>query len=218
MSAVTPTTVTISGPSRVLQPLLQLEPFFTLKPIRLPINSPYHAPHIYGPHEVDAILAPCDQAILYSYGSKFPLISSAAGRAVSESNYGSLLQVALNDDLIDQLRWDNVLKESAMQFCDPSPPSPITIYQILNSAAQSLASSLSRASQSQAIINNSCMSQIYHHSSSSPSGKPEQSKIAIIGYGGRFPDAESIERFWSILHICTRHNFIDPTKLCRYLL
>ncbi|KAF6235869.1 hypothetical protein HO173_006065 [Letharia columbiana] len=34
-----------------------------------------------------------------------------------------------------------------------------------------------------------------------PSGKPEQSKIAIVGYGGRFPDAESIDKFyWDILH------------------
>ena len=36
--------------------------------------------------------------------------------------------------------------------------------------------------------------------SSSPSGKPEQSKIAIVGYGKRFPDAESIDKFWDILH------------------
>ena len=197
---MTSTTVTISGPSRILQQLLQSEPFFNFKPTRLLINSPYHAPHIYGSNEVDAILAPCDQAILDSYGSKFPLISSAAGKPVLESNYRSLLRVVLNDVLIDQLRWDNVLKESAMQLCEPSPPSSITIYPILNSTAQSLASSLSQASQSQAIINNSCMAEFGNHSSSSPSGKPEQSKIAIIGYGGRFPDAESIEKFWGILH------------------
>ncbi|KAF6227264.1 hypothetical protein HO133_008707 [Letharia lupina] len=36
--------------------------------------------------------------------------------------------------------------------------------------------------------------------SSSPSGKPEQSKIAIVGFEGRFPDAESIDKFWDILH------------------
>lgn len=36
--------------------------------------------------------------------------------------------------------------------------------------------------------------------SSSPSGKPEQSKIAIFEFEGRIPDAESIDKFWDILH------------------
>ena len=200
MSAVTSTTVTISGPSTVLQQLLQSGPFFNFKPVKLLINSPYHASHIYGPNEVEGILAPCDQAILDSYRSKFPLISSSAGKSVSESSYRSLLRVVLNDILVEQLRWDNVLEESAMQFCASKPSSLITVYPILSSTAQSLASSLSQAGQSQAYINNSCMAEIGNHSSSSPSGKPEQSKIAIIGYGGRFPNAENIEKLWGVLH------------------
>ena len=31
-------------------------------------------------------------------------------------------------------------------------------------------------------------------------GRPEQSKIAIIGYSGRFPDAANAEKFWSLMY------------------
>ena len=199
MSAVTSTNVTISGPSLVLQHLLQSEPFSGFKSSKLPIDAPYHAAHIYGPNEIEAILAPCDQDILDSYGSKFPLISSATGKQVSGSNYRSLLRVVLNDVLIERLRWDKVLKESATEIFQASP-SDIIIYPILTSTAQTLASRLSQATQSRATINNACMAGIKNDPDPSPSGKPERSKIAIVGYGGRFPDAENIEKFWDILH------------------
>ena len=200
MSAVTPTNVTISGPSMVLQQLLQSEPFSGLKSTKLPVDAPYHAAHIYGPNEVEAILAPCDQSILDSYRSKFLLISSATGKRVSGSDYRSLLRIILNDVLIEQLRWDNVLKESATEIVQSSPSSEVIIYPILTSTAQSLATRLSQATQFQATIENFCAAETKNNLSSTPSGKPEQSKIAIVGYGGRFPDAESIEKFWDILH------------------
>ena len=184
----------------VLLQLSQSEPLSAFKPTKLPINAPYHAAHIYGPTEVETILAPCDQAILDSYRSKFPLLSSATGKRVSGSNYRSLLRIVLNDVLIEQLRWDNVLKESATEFCQASPSSHVIIYPILTSTAQSLASRLSKATHSRVTINNSCTAEISNDPSSSSSGKPEISRIAIVGYGGRFPDAESIEKFWDVLH------------------
>lgn len=33
-----------------------------------------------------------------------------------------------------------------------------------------------------------------------PAGRFDQSKIAIVGYSGRFPDAASNEEFWDLLH------------------
>lgn len=109
------------------------------------------------------------------------------------------MRIVLNDVLIEQLRWDNVLKESATEFCRVSL-SRIIIYPILTSTAQSLASNLSQATQSQTTIKGICTAETRNEPSSTPNGKPEQSNIAVIGYGGRFPDAESIEEFWDILH------------------
>lgn len=37
-------------------------------------------------------------------------------------------------------------------------------------------------------------------SSSSPTGRPEKSKIAVIGASGRFPDAEDLTSFWELLY------------------
>jgi len=178
--------------------VLQSGPFSAFKPTNLPINAPYHAAHIYGPPDIEAILAPCDQALLDSYGSRFPLLSSTTGKQVSVSTYRSLLRIVLNDVLVEQLRWDNVLKEGAAELSQAS--SRIVIYPILASTAQSLASRLSQGFSTSATIDSSCTAKSRDGSSTTPSGNPEQSKIAIVGCGGRFPDAESIEEFWEILH------------------
>lgn len=200
MSAVTLANVTISGPSRVLQQLLESEHFRDSKPIKLPIYAPYHAPHIYGPSDVEAILRQSDRAILDSYTSKFPMVSSATGKPIVESTYGALLRMVLNDVLLEQLRWDNVLKEFAIKNCEATTAPHVIIYPVLTAAAQSLASGLSRDSQVQVKINNSCMAESDNPRPSGLKGKSHQSKIAIVGYGGRFPDAENIEKFWEILH------------------
>ena len=49
-------------------------------------------------------------------------------------------------------------------------------------------------------ISNSFQSALADTSPIRPSGKFEQSKIAIIGYSGRFPESASNEEFWDLLH------------------
>ncbi len=192
--------MTISGPSLVLEQLLQSEPFSALKHTKLAIHAPYHAAHLYGPSDIEAILAPCNQEILASYESRIALLSSATGKRVAKTDYGSLLRIILHDVLTQQLHWDNVLKQSVTELCQGSSPTRFDIYPILTSAARSLASELSQTTQSQVTINNSCTAESANARSSGTSGEPKQSKIAIIGYSGRFPDAESTERFWQLLH------------------
>ena len=183
----------------VLQQMLQSDTLSSTRPTKLQVNAPYHAAHIYGRADIEAILAPCDQNILKSYSSKFPLLSSKTGEPLSGSSYGSLLRAVLNEVLIEQLRWDVVSRVCATTFCQPSD-SRITIYPILASIASNLASKLSQATQSEVVVNNHCTVATYESLSLGPSGKPEQSKIAIVGYGGRFPNAENIESFWNMLH------------------
>ncbi|KAF4634248.1 hypothetical protein G7Y89_g3862 [Cudoniella acicularis] len=200
VSAVTFTNVTVSGPSAILEQLLESELLATLKPIKLPINAPYHASHIYGSADIEAILTPPNQDILSSYGSKFPLLSSATGQPILASDYKSLLRVVLRSVLIDQLRWDKVLQESAVNPCFSSPTSQVSIFPIFTSAANSLASTLSQHTILNTTINHSCTTKPVKTESSSPSNKSNQSKIAIVGYSGRFPDAENLDKFWEILH------------------
>jgi naphtho-gamma-pyrone polyketide synthase len=62
-----------------------------------------------------------------------------------------------------------------------------------------LAAALSQAAELQVPID-SAVTNSSARTSSTPSGKPEQSKIAIVGHSGRFPDAASTDKFWELLH------------------
>ena len=171
-----------------------------MKPVGLAIYAPYHASHIYGPSDVEAILAPCDKGTVQSYRLKFPLISSATGKRTAGSNYLALLREALNDILINQLRWDHVLQECSTEFSRSSYGQQMIIFPILSTSTQSLASMISQTNQIRATINDACTAENSKAKSSSLDSKTKQSKIAIVGYSGRFPKADGTEELWNLLH------------------
>ena len=202
LSAVTPSNVTVSGPSKTLEALLQRASISVTKPASLPIHAPYHAAHIYGPPDVDAILKASDAHILGSFAAKMPLISCSSGKVLPMSTYGSLLRAVLGDILINQLRWDNVLKESGSTFKMIDVVSQGKVCSIINnpSFSQSLAASMRVARQLDVTVSNAMGENGFAAKTARPTGKVANSKIAIIGYSGRFPDAESNEKFWELLH------------------
>ena len=191
--------MTISGPSLVLEQLLRSEPFSATKHAKLAIHAPYHAAHLYEQSDIEAILAPCNQDILSSYESKIALLSSGTGRLLGNTKYGSLLRIVLNDVLTQQLHWENMLKQSVPEICQRSSPTHFEIYPILTSGARSLASRISHITQLPVTTNNSCTAESVNARPPGVTGELEQSKIAIIGYSGRFPDAESTDMFWQLL-------------------
>ena len=191
--------MTISGPSLVLEQLLQSEPFSAIKHAKLAIHAPYHAAHLYEQSDIEAILAPCNQDVLSSYESKIALLSSGTGRLLWKTKYGSLLRIVLNDVLTQQLHWENMLEQSVPEICQRSSPTRFEIYPILTSGARSLASKISHTTQLPVTINNSCTAESVNARSPGITGELKQSKIAIIGYSGRFPDAESTDKFWQLL-------------------
>ncbi|KAL2012344.1 hypothetical protein VTN00DRAFT_5062 [Thermoascus crustaceus] len=135
LSAITTTNVTISGPPSVLRDLLDSA---SLKPYHLPIESPYHAPHLFGQSDVDEIVGQFRDKALKSYKPWFTLLSSASGRLIAAESFKELLHEVVFDTLCEKP----------------------TI----------------------------------------PTGKFEHSKIAIIGFSGRFPESASNEEFWELLH------------------
>ena len=191
--------MTISGPSLVLERLLQSEPFSATKHAKLAIHAPYHAAHLYEQSDIEAILSQCNQDILVSYESKIALLSSGTGRLLGNTQYGSLLRIVLNDVLTQQLHWENMLKQSAPEICQRCSPTRFEICPILTSGARSLASKISHTTQLPVTINNSCTAENVNARPPSVTGESKQSKIAIIGYSGRFPDAESTDKFWQLL-------------------
>ena len=200
ISAVSTNNVTISGPPVALKQLLQVSPFSSLKPIILPVHAPYHAAHLYGESDIKAILELSDNEILSSYKPRIPLVSAASGKMKRSENYRSILQAALRDILINQLRWDTVLEKCDSAFFVSGPSTKYELLPVLANSASALCTALSQNLKAEVVIIESlgCGDHTRRKVDSYP--KLDHSKIAIVGHSGRFPDAANCHKFWELLH------------------
>ena len=113
-----------------------------------------------------------------------------------------LLRLVIREILVEQLRWDKVLQSCPSLL--NAQRSQYTIYSIATSVSAGLALSIKSGTSSNVKINDvlNQMPQTSLHSlasNASQTGRPEQSKIAIIGMSGRFPESPDPEAFWKIL-------------------
>ncbi|KAM5347992.1 hypothetical protein ACJ41O_007816 [Fusarium nematophilum] len=187
ISATTPSHITLSGPPSVVQKFLLAE---GLKSHGLPIGSPYHAPHLFDDAVIDKILGQprCTNNLF------LPLVSPSHGGPTSANDFAENLRAVIKDCLINPVRWGLIidktvkrLRESGFQACHILP--------FASNASQLLSAALSRAQFEVEIVKASDKSS----SSSIQHGDFSNSKIAIIGYSGRFPDSASNEAFWELL-------------------
>lgn len=192
--------MTISGPPVALKQLLQASPFSSLKPLTLPVHAPYHAAHLYGESDIEAILAPSNTEILGSYKLRIPLVSTASAKTRRSEDYRSLLQAALKDILIDQLRWNTILKDCESVFTVSESSIRYELLPVLTNCASTLCTALSQNPKVEAVIDESLGDGASRSKKSRSDAKLDHSKIAIIGHSGRFPDAASSHKFWELLH------------------
>ncbi|KAI9762130.1 MAG: Type I Iterative PKS [Chaenotheca gracillima] len=200
VSAVTSNSVTVSGPPKIIERLLNSEQFAGSKSARVQIHAPYHAAHLYNDFELDEILSHSPKDILSSYEPKIPLISTATGIPLSASDFGSLLRLVLAEILLKPLEWDKVI-DGCASIMRSSAISTCTIIPIATSASQSLATGLRTCEDLEVKLEDKATPGNQSTSAEpNPTGRLDQSKIAIVGYSGRFPDAPSAELFWDLLY------------------
>lgn len=197
LSAITTTNVTISGPPSVLRDLLDSA---SLKPYHLPIESPYHAPHLFGQSDVDEIIVQFRDETLESYKPRFTLLSSASGRIIAAESFKELLREVVFDTLCEKVRWDNILQYCAEECFRTPTFRKCIIWPVSSNAAQVLSSTLKKSTEIAVTINNVLNTGVSTPRPTIPTGRFEHSKIAIIGFSGRFPESASNEEFWELLH------------------
>jgi naphtho-gamma-pyrone polyketide synthase len=193
VSSVTPISVTISAPPSVLQEFLTVN---SLKAHHLPIELPYHSSQLFNSSDIDEAVGHFHEFMLKSYKPRFRILSAASGHPIAADSYRTLLQAIVSDTLQNPLRWDRVLPtiaESVSNF------KQCTIYPLSSTSSQLLSSTLTRNTNVEVSISD-LVDSGSSPSSSGHTGKFDHSKIAIIGYSGRFPDAASNEEFWDLLH------------------
>lgn len=193
MSAISPTNVTISGPPHVLEKFLAGNSF---RSHRLNIGSPYHAPHLFSPNDVDQIIGEFDDD-LGEYRQRIPMLSASSGKVIATDSYQALLHTAVLDTLCGQVRWDRIVVSCA-EILPQSGNAECTILSVLSNAASLLSSKLEQ-NTTLSITTKDLVCTVEAPQFARPTGRFEHSKIAIVGYSGRFPDSASNEEFWELL-------------------
>ncbi|EED17890.1 conidial pigment polyketide synthase PksP/Alb1 [Talaromyces stipitatus ATCC 10500] len=199
VSAVSYNGLTISAPPLVLEELIDSELSKHAKPLRVAVHAPFHAPHLYGQEDVEWALNTTNHGSFKDYCSRIPVLSSTTGYEIAAESFEDLLRVAVEEILLKQLCWDKVL-DGYSSIIKGSSVSTCTIFPVATSASSGLVSALKRAGISEVLLENTLSDSTKPGKFPSTTGRTEQSKIAIIGLSGRFPDAPSPEHFWDILY------------------
>ena len=189
-------TTTLSGRPSILQDFVSLNGS-KLKSRYLDIESPFHAAHLFEGADIDEIISHSTSDIVLQQTPLLPLLSSSTGDVIEASTFGGLLKSVVREALQEPIRWDliltsyrNILSKSSAQKCSILPFS--------SNASSMVSIALSKENSVEVSVEDGSNSQ-YSVPPSMPTGHFEDSRIAIVGYSGRFPSAESNEKFWELL-------------------
>ncbi|KAJ5108641.1 hypothetical protein N7456_005316 [Penicillium angulare] len=198
VSAVSQNGVTISGPPNSLEKFIEKSLSKEHKPVRVPIHGPYHAPHLYDARDVNRIMESWPQDKFENYSPQIPIISSSTGKPVEAQGLEELLRSSLEEILLRQLCWDKVVDacSATLKLADGT----CTLLPISSTATQSLYSSLKKSGISNIELDSAIGDVKKDQKGDNHTGRSEQSKIAIIGLSGRFPEAPDTEAFWDLLY------------------
>lgn len=179
--------------------------FNALRQARLPIHGPYHAGHLYNQSSVETLLEPFRES-LESYQPTVPVISAFAGKPFAFCNALGLVQEALEEILIKPLHWNLItecvaFEKAAKYTVLPAGPTDV---------GRSLISALKDNNCPASLDNSLWLSSPDKEASDQPSGKFADSKIAIVGMAGRFPNAANHELFWELLEKGTDTHRVIP--------
>lgn len=190
--------LTLSGPPSMLKDLTSSSYLASKRSLPIPIPAPYHAPHLYQMADIERILEPTRSSEFNGHARQFTVMSTIQGEATGVSTYGDAMAVALRAILCEPLRLDQLTSMLAQGLADSGKD--CTVLPIATVFGQSLAAMLRKQSQREVSID-PCMnfSAAVREDGTSSAGNLGRSKLAIIGYSGRYPSAKNNDEFWQLL-------------------
>ncbi|ORY59299.1 polyketide synthase [Pseudomassariella vexata] len=186
ISAVAPTSATVSGPPTVLQNLLSSPVFSGMKSTLVPVYGPYHCPHAYSKSDVEQILdSVLDGLEFLDRVAYTPCLSCASQTHVNDSTLGGLLREFASHALAKQMRIDQVI--------DGLSELPVAkLIPVNTQMLPTLAAGLRR--KGKAVETEGTVP-----APTQTKSDLDSQKIAVVGFSGRFPEADSIAEFWDLL-------------------
>ena len=164
-----------------------------------PIETPFHAPHLCAPGDAGEVLDKRIDGSLKSYRLRIPVLSPVAGTLAKECSFEELLRQAVHNTICEQVRWDNIISACVDLISRDETYPGCNILPCASNAATLLSSALSSIESKSLTISNALNTSVANIQPAMPTGRFEDSKIAIIGFSGRFPDAASNDEFWELL-------------------
>ena len=202
ISAVTPDSTTISGPSHTLKNLFDSATFRATgySALSIPVFAPYHAGHLHQAADIDWIIGADDPAtsqILGRYKCNSVLLSTKTGKPFIPTDMTSLLRQVVNEILNDTLRWDTVLAEVDTLVSSQCEVTATVVGS--PGLGKSLVSALNVSGKCKASLKSAAERPGKDSYGDREHGRAQRSKIAIVGMSGRFPGAKDTEELWSVL-------------------
>jgi len=188
--------ITVSGVPSLRSQLLETSTFQNLQRRDIPIRGPYHASHLYSESDVDKII----NNGIASELQKYPIIHTLVGCPKPKPKSSlELFRKSLMDILTAEVQWDMLVKSCVSDVRSSS----VAGVRILSIGPTVLSSSLVSAFKVGGGLQLNLVDGVSWFAQNtiprSVSGDLRNSKIAIIGMAGRFPNSADHEAFWKLL-------------------
>lgn len=193
--------LTLTGPPHILDDFLQQHQS-CLKYRYLDIFSPFHAAHLFDASVPEKIVGHISNELVADRIPDAGLLSGSTGKVANAPNFRALLQATITDVLREPVQWDSILS-AVQEFWTDHSMDQCTVIPFSSNSASMVCEQISKAGPIQVSVEDVAgdirRSLRAADTSNIPTGRFVDSKIAIIGFSGRFPSADSNEAFWDLL-------------------
>ncbi|OLN87699.1 Conidial yellow pigment biosynthesis polyketide synthase 3 [Colletotrichum chlorophyti] len=203
ISSVAHHSLTISGPPSALDKFVQTALTSAKDAVPVPIHAPYHAAHLFSENDVDAVLRAARP--VYNLQSGIPVISGSSGDLFEPVIFSELLRRSVRDMLILPLDVTKV-SQAVVHILARKSPSRSVLRPIGTAISNGILSALGSELAQRCSVDHRITGNLLAQPSAeekpvdAASGRPQDSKIAIVAMSGRFPDAANLDAFWDILY------------------
>ncbi|KAI1116521.1 putative polyketide synthase, partial [Nemania sp. NC0429] len=207
VSAMSTTSVTISGPPARLRSLFKTAGFFHngTQHIALPVyGGMCHADHIYDLGHVQQVVRTRSLELLdLKLSPDIPIYSPSTGKTYVAASCTELFESIITEILQRPIEWDNVIGSIAQWVCDSDASHCTILVHRMSLPIHDLSATLEKLEDVQTTVDEMMPWMLEKKVSDGhdlgPRG-PSQSKIAIVGMSCRMPGgAVDTEKFWELL-------------------
>ncbi|KND88269.1 Conidial yellow pigment biosynthesis polyketide synthase [Tolypocladium ophioglossoides CBS 100239] len=185
-SAIGHDTITVSGPPAHLHSFCAQNS--SLRSAKVAVSGLFHSSHLYVDTDAEAIVGAIGEDARKK-PARLDVFSNSDGQKLDSSSCEGLLRAVVLEVLTKQLRWDLVTEHAAAKLAQ-SDASGVIILPFASGGVQGLATAVGRSGGKAVKVVDTTIRQ---------EQESKRGKLAIIGFSGRYPEAENNEEFWDLL-------------------